>query len=178
MVLLMVCVISTFGTQQQRLTSTEGSEYWLTFMNNNQALSSDGSLDLEIIITSTHPVTVKAELNDGTVLGQLQVAQSGGWDTLKIGPQYIGSVYLEQMLNSAVDAGVRVYSTDGVTPFGCYAYNRMGLVGSSSRDATLLFPVSALGTEYVVQTFREESMSTEFAVVATEDNTNVYINAF
>lgn len=175
LLLLMTAVLPASAAFQRRLSSTEGSEFWLTFMNNSQALSSDGSLDLEVIITAAQPVTVKVTTNTGALLGQLQVTAAGGWDTLKISPQFIPQLYLEQMIQSPMDAGVHVFAADSVTPFACFAYNRMGLVGSSSRDAALILPVPALGTEYVVQTFKEEAMSTEFAIIATEDNTRVYI---
>ena len=175
LLLLMMSVLSASAARQQRLSSTEGSEFWVAFLNNNQALSSDGSLDLEIIVTAAQPVTVKVATADGSLVGQLQVTTAGGWDTLKIAPQFVQQLYPEIMLTTPTDAGLHVYSTDTVTVFTCYAYNRMGLAGSSSRDAALVLPVAALGTEYMVQTFREETMSSEFAIVATEDNTHVYI---
>lgn len=176
-VLLMTCVISTFGARAQRLSSTEGSEFWVAYLNNYQALGTDASLDLEIIVTASQPVTVKVAAADGSHIGQLQVTTAGGWDTLKIGPQYMQMVYPEQMTGLPTGSGLYVYSTDTVTTFSCYAYSRMGLTGSSSRDAALVLPVAALGTEYVVQTYRDETMSSEFAIVATEDNTAVWVTA-
>ncbi len=173
--LLLLTALPSFAARAQRLSSTEGSEFWVAFLNNYQALATDASLDLEIIVTASQPVTVKVDAADGSHIGQLQIASAGGWDTLKIDPTFTQLVYPELMTGLPTGSGIHVYSTDTVTTFTCYAYSRMGLTGSSSRDAALVLPLAALGTEYIVQTFRDETMSSEFAIVATEDNTAVYI---
>ena len=72
--------------------------------------------------------------------------------------------------------GICIMSKDNKTKFSCYAFIEVGGKGSNSmRDATLLLPKDILEKEYFVQMYPEDGMSTEFVVVATEDETSVTI---
>ena len=59
--------------------------------------------------------------------------------------------------------------------FSCALYSRAGESPVTSRDASLVIPTRFLGKEYIVQTYPEDVYSTQFAIIATEDNTNVTI---
>ena len=73
--------------------------------------------------------------------------------------------------------GVHVYAAPSSKgkAFSCFLYSRVGGTGLSSRDASLVIPTRYLGKEYIIQTYPEDLRSTEFAIVATEDNTTVQI---
>lgn len=82
-------------------------------------------------------------------------------------------IYL--LLSETNYKGVHVYTEDKDKYFSCFSYSRNGEAGLSSRDATLIIPTDLLGKEYYIQTTPEDAYSSEFAIVATEDNTEISI---
>lgn len=158
--------------------TTEGNDFWLTFMNNNTfdpdapdnksikfemqiAISASETMDVVIAIgNSTKTVTVPA---NETYIYELDRDDAS-------------QIYL---LTSEKDGyqGVHVYAAqkDKDKFFSCFLYNRSGETGGSSRDASLVIPTRFLGKEYIIQTAPEDFISTEFAIVATESNTTVRI---
>ena len=161
--------------------STYGTEFWTAFMSNSGAVVTDISIDLTIYVILKEPaesaVNVIIEAN-GVTLGTIAIPAGERFGTLN--GLTVASAYLEKTSADAeitTNKGVRIYSEDENTVFACYTHSRQGNIGSGglTQDASLIYPTRILGREYVVQTYEKDSKSTEFAIIATEDNTNVTI---
>ena len=161
---------STYGT-------TEGHDFWLTFMNNamfdpSASANANVKFELNVIVAARQQTTVVIEVG-GEPVATIPV-QPNQIETYNLA-SYSGDVYLYEINETLqeIKKGVHVYSTDG--DFSCFSYSRVGEKGSSSRDASLIIPTEFLGKEYIVQTYPIDDKATEFAIVATEDNTVVNI---
>lgn len=170
-------VFTTSQAATRRLNSSEGTSFYIAFTNNLNASSLDQSLDLEVIVTGDTANTIVVQIGS-TTIDTLHIPAGGGMDTLHLTPEQTRKVYLEESERIPTDNigwAVYAFSADQSTPFSCFGYSRTGVIGSSSRDAFLVLPVDALGTEYMVQTYPEEGRSTEFAIVATHNQTELTI---
>ena len=156
-----------------------GTDFWIAFLSNNEAPADDESLDLSVYIvldkTPTAPVSFTMEVGANAYQTFTVPAGTRYWPV-----EHMASalVYLEKM-NDATGApvrkGLRVYVNDGVTRFSCYAYNKQGVGNTIKQDASIVFPVQYLKREYYVLNYQQDNKSSEFAVVATQDNTIVTI---
>ena len=140
--------------------TTEGTEFWVTYMNNALIIdeTAEDGLALELIVSSRNDATIIVE-NPRT---GWKVTSSVSANTVrKIPvPSEQGYVYNPATI---YDAGIRVTST---SPISLYASNYT----KASYDATIVLPITGLGNEYIIQTFESAGLR-EFCVVATEDNT-------
>ena len=153
--------------------TTEGNDFWLTFMTNNATETSDPSLHFSIYAVSDSAAQIIVEVG-GNQLGTISIPEGGGIGVLNnIAPSavYIQANESETRLNR----GVHVYSSDKKIFFSCYALAQAGSGDGSTRDASMIIPTRTLGREYYVQTYPTDAKATEFAIVATEDFTNVII---
>lgn len=143
--------------------TTEGTEFWVTFMANYRYTTGYSGLYLKLIISSPNNTEVLVEN-----------PQTGWKETLSIAANTIGEMLIphEQgyTCNPTVEnKGLRVTST---SPISLYASN----YAEYSYDATIVVPITGLGDEYVIQTFDSDGgYDKEFVIVATEDNTTVEI---
>ncbi len=139
------------------MPSTEGKNFWLSFMKNyiNQS-------DLTLIISAKRACS-------GTVSNP-----NTGWSTnFSVGANNITSVTIPAtqayctVSEVVKNLGVCVTATDSISLFASnfqeYTY-----------DVTNVLPTDALGMEYVVQSYTP-LIASEFLVVATENNTTVQI---
>ncbi|MBR6167936.1 MAG: IgGFc-binding protein, partial [Paludibacteraceae bacterium] len=156
--------------------STEGNDFWLTFMNNamfdpSSPLNANITFELKIAISARQQTKVYIEA------GATQIPVDVEPNTTKIVD--VSDLYaLIYLLNSEVSnqyKGVHVYTDEPDKNFSCFSYSRNGEAGESSRDATLIIPTKFMGKEYFVQTYYEDTYSSEFAIVATEPGTVVHI---
>ena len=149
--------------------STQGTDFWVTFMKNAGNEIDDKSLSLQLRIT-----TIEEEAS-GTIYFNNSSSYRYSF-RVKKGEVYTFTVpedmrkYAYAMTEQKKEyKGVHVTSDK---PISVYACN----YGAYSYDATMVLPTSALGREYVVQTFSKDRNATEFAVVATASGTtNLYI---
>ena len=161
---------SSYGT-------TEGNDFWLTFMNNatfdpSASINANIKFELNVIVAARQQTTVVIEVG-GIPVTTLNV-QANQTETYNLA-SLSNEIYLYETNETvaALKKGVHVYSTNG--NFSCFSYSRVGEKGSSSRDASLIIPTEFLGKEYIVQTYPIDDKATEFAIVATENNTIVNI---
>ena len=149
--------VSAFSSQ-----TTEGTEFWVTYMNNANFVDESNGLVLELIISSRNAAEIVVE-NPRT---GWKVTSSVAANTVKkiSVPCSEGYIYYPGEIG---DKGIRVTSS---SPISLYASNYY----SASYDATIVLPITGIGDEYVVQT-DESSGLKEFCVVATENNTQVTI---
>lgn len=150
--------------------STFGTDFWLTFMPNlrleqehpERALYLKMSAERACSGTVTNPRTNwSSEFN--VAVNQIT--------TLEIPFE---QVYDEEASDTILDIGLHVVATDSISLF---AFN----FREYSLDASCVFPITALGDDYIVQCYAPNSitgdtaMRSEFSVLALEDNTMVEI---
>lgn len=161
--------------------STRGREFWGVFMDNKETKPDDKSLQLVVYITAEEGADVTIEVPG---LPKITKQITNGLDSVVFSPDgglSVKNVYLnttDKDMEAAKNKSIHIYNTDpdDERVFACYLYNKAGLPGFITQDASLLLPKTMYGYEYVVQTYNDDSRYTEFAVVATEDKTQVVIH--
>ena len=156
-------IISAISSLQAQ--TTEGTDFWLTFGQNNTSVLPT-NLDLQIrIVAKDHRTNVTVFF---THLGT-------SVDTV-IEARQVYTHILTQTEKSAVynsNTGTTNFSVHLTTdmPVTVYALNQI----SASADATNILPITALGTEYY-QIAYTTIPNDAYAVIATENGTQVYQN--
>ena len=177
-VLSIICALLTVVLVfAQSVSTTEGTEFWLTFLNNAKWDPTDDQnkgkmFELQVVVTARQNTQVKIELR-GVVIGTLNV--QAGQSTEYSVTNRQKDIYLLKSQNSSLYQGLRVYTDDKNTPFTCYTYCRAGDSGASMRDMAMVYPKDLLNKEYFIQTYPEDDYSTELAFVVTEDGTDVQV---
>ena len=177
-VLSIICALLTVVLVfAQSVSTTEGTEFWLTFLNNAKWDPADEQnkgkmFELQVVVTARQNTQVKIELR-GVVIGTLNV--QAGQSTEYSVTNRQKDIYLLKSQNSSLYQGLRVYTDDKNTPFTCYTYCRAGDSGASMRDMAMVYPKDLLNKEYFIQTYPEDDYSTELAFVVTEDGTDVQV---
>ena len=133
--------------------STEGREFWLTFMRNIR----QGELSLFVSARQNATVTVE---NPNTHWTTSFAVSPGKTATCTI-PRAQG--YMSS--NGKVESkGIRVTSTADISLFASnYA--------DYTYDATLILPITALGNNYIIQTWEDNEETAELAIVAITPTT-------
>lgn len=167
--LLFVFVAVTLGDAQETPT-TQGTDFWLSYMRNGHRTSSDDQLTL--IVSSKRSCQVIMSNADMSWYEEFTV--SAGVVVIKVVPDNRG--YNDQK-DGISSRGVHVTSSDTISLY-------IGNESNNSYDAANVLPTAALGTSYVIQTCESvlypasthaANMRASFLVVATEDNTAVQI---
>ena len=146
-----------------RAQTTSGTEFWLTFGVNGERVEVD-SVDLFIrIVGGEHPTT-----------GTIYFTNLGSSVNFNITAQEVYTIALNNDQKTAVlnltlgttNHSVYINSNEAVT---VYAMNQ----GFRSTDATNVLPATILGTDYYDISYYTSYLDA-YAVVATENNTQVY----
>ena len=148
--------------QEENDFNTEGTEFWLTFMQNYEYNAYSVYLKMQLVFSSREAANI-------TVTNPIT-----NWSTttsVKANSVTIITVPTSQCYNYGSDqtqnTGLRIQAT---APISVYGAN----FGDYTFDATNVVPTASLGTDYIIQAYRtQREGTTEFAVVATEDNTTV-----
>ena len=168
-----------------RFSTTEGNDFWLTFMNNNMINPDDPAnkanpefkFEMNIGISAREAVTVVIATSQGEI-ARIPIA-ANSTEIYKIDREKAQEIYLLESEKTG-KYGVHVYAAP-INPdnkkkvFSCFLYSRVGESGGSSRDASYVLPTRFLGKEYIIQTSPEDTYSSEFAIVATDDGTVVSV---
>ena len=161
----------TLGYAQQTPT-TQGTEFWLSFMRNGYRTSSGASSNnLTLIASAKHACTVTVT-NSYTGYTNTFSVPDQGVHTLQI-PDAAG--YNDQQ-SGVANKGLLVTSTDTIS---LYIANET----QNSYDAANVLPIQALGYSYMAQSNKSLGEQSSHAnenrasilIVATEDNTEVQI---
>ena len=164
-------ITSSLNHTWTTVRSTQGRDFFVTFMMNAGTAMDDKSLALQLRVA-----TMAEEAN---VTIEYRGSSSVYKETFKV---YKDSVYTYSVPENrrqyayALDEekkgykSVRVVSDKDISVYACN-------YGNSSYDATMVLPIQTLGNEYVLQTFLKDRYATEFAIVATDPTkqTTVYI---
>lgn len=148
--------------------STVGTDFWVTFMPNLKHEHPGRGLYLKISAERACSGTVTNSRTNWSSEFNVAVGQVTTVDIP------FEQAYNEEASDTILDIGLHVVATDSISLF---AFN----FREYSMDASCVFPVTALGDEYIVQCYAPNSinsdtaMRSEFSVLALEDNTIVEI---
>ncbi len=180
---ILLCGFAETGTAQEILDS-KGREFWLTFLPNFHTDDHDDSL--HIFLTSEKPTQGVIRWTDINGISSSQVFQIAKANE-------IFHFKIEAALHELVGfntTGVSLPSSqneqEAPQVFHITADDEITVYGLSqamfSSDAFLALPQDVLGTEYIIIAYNSDGLvgvgqqtPSEFAVVATEDNTTVTI---
>ncbi len=188
---LLVCLMVPFAGLQAQSTvqdgqSTEGKDFWVTFMQADQNDHSDAddkaitlaltvSAKEECDVTFTNPIT-KESVNRHLAAGAIEEVRlytgDGGENARTRTDAQKAAVTCYTIYSDSVDhSAIHVESTGVISLF---ASNRR----SKSFDATNVLPTPSLQDEYLIQTVapsdhQNKPQGTHFCIIATEDNTVV-----
>ncbi|MCR4663753.1 MAG: PKD domain-containing protein [Paludibacteraceae bacterium] len=143
--------------------TTEGTEFWVTFMNNYDVTAGSSGLENKLIASSRENATVTVS-NPQTGYSQSFNVKAGAVAEFTVPPQQ-GYTYNKATVENK---GLRVTST---APISLYASNFY----EYTYDATIVVPITGLGQDYIVQIYENEISAKEMCVVATENGTQVTV---
>ena len=156
--LLLIGLFLSNGICYSQNISNNGKEFWLGFMRN----LSPGAEELTLHISSVAYSTGTIDL------------PKYGWNTnFTVTPGIVTIVSLP--------LDVEVDNCESVEPLGIHVTsdNDISVAALSykgaSTDASLIFPVEALGYEYYNLSYENNGTGSEFLIVATADNTQIEI---
>lgn len=177
---VLIAIAISYPARSQEIFDTKGKEFIVTFLPN---LHNNGPDSLYLFITSEEPTSGYIELtNISNRLTRRNFTITDPNVVYKFGIGYI-DYELEGFVNdqflrqdeTIARQTFRVFSDKDVTIYGL---NK----AVKTSDAFLALPVDVLGTDYFVMTYNsdgtydeESSTPSEFAIVATEDGTEVEI---
>lgn len=169
--ILMIAFGVTMGFAQTQIPTTQGTEFWVSFMRNGYRTTSSSN-KLTLFASAKEACTVTVE-NPNT-----------RWKTeFQVGDNNVASCIIpdNQGYNSqqggTANKGLLVTADDTISLF--FANET-----TNSYDASNVLPLQALGCEYMVQSYKslgEQSNNhlyenrASFLIIATEDNTQVKI---
>ncbi len=184
---LMIVVLTTLSVCAQQ--TTHGKDFYLTFLPNYHDPGSTPNDSLYIYVVADAPTSGTLSYNDGTIsINQnFTIANPANIFVFAVfWPQAEIRGYNEALRFGSNDESetilrrsFHVVSTENVSVYALNQANR-------TSDAALIFPTPALGTEYFVMSYKADGRVTggridanytpsEFAIVATQDNTSVII---
>jgi len=154
--------------------TTEGTDFWVTFLRNAGKGKNDKDFFLRFFATSRQKNDVTVYYNSDTL--------ATFWDEIGMKQFHINANQMAGLSNENAIPNPYAYVEDesdklmglhvrSKYPISLYALNYY----QNSYDATMVAPLSALGREYVIQTFVEDNSATEFVIVAIEDGTEIEI---
>ncbi|MBQ6723940.1 MAG: IgGFc-binding protein [Paludibacteraceae bacterium] len=137
--------------------TTEGKEFWATFMRNSGGDETDASsMTLYLYASARANAIVTVENPNTSYIDTFHVA-AGKQRTFKVPND---QAYI-QLPNVASNMGLRITST---TPISLYCTNHHR---SGKYDASNILPAKSLEREYAIQTYLVDQYATEFAIVST-----------
>ncbi|MDR1557257.1 MAG: IgGFc-binding protein [Tannerellaceae bacterium] len=146
--------------------STQGTDFYVAFGRNLTSFGNTIVYQIRIVASQVADVTLtfKADstLNDSIHLNAGEVY------TYNLNTAQKAGVYSSSTATS--NKSLRIQST---TPVSVYALNQT----RGSADATNVFPVNTLGTEYYHFSYQPSSQPDSYLVIATENDTEVYEGA-
>lgn len=162
--------------------STEGKDFWVTFLKADQDANNDGALQLSISSREACKVTIENPYTN--YIEQVNVAAN----EMKLVTLYKGTVAAAGARSNMTTSGKICYAVNSEQVDTCAlhvtANKNISLFATSYKyatfDATNVLPTASLLDEYVVQTYSPSDHSpasvnspaagSHFAIVAAEDN--------
>ena len=175
LLVVVMCMVLPTHTLAQN-TSTQGKEFWLTFMHN-------GFKEHQLGGWITNQVLISAKRDcSGTISNP-----KTGWNVrFNVTANSITTVDIpiEQGYHDRTNYGIiskKAIHVEATDTISAYCTN----IAYVSFDASFVLPTESLGDDYIIQSFNQSSLYLEnvvninqtsaFAIVATEDNTDIDI---
>ena len=164
----LVLLLFLLGATRVFAQSTVGNDFWVTFMPNLRQEHPGRALYLKMSAARACSGTVTNPRTNWSSEFNVTVGQMTTVDIP------IEQAYDEEASDTILDIGLHVVATDSISLF---AFN----FREYSLDASCIFPVKVLDSDYIVQCYAPNSingdtvMRSEFSVLALEDNTMVEI---
>jgi hypothetical protein len=123
--------------------TTEGTEFWVTFMNNENNESGSSEMQLKLIVSSRYNATIS-----------VSNPQTDWSTTFRVTANQIANQVLPHTqcytfaAEKAENHGLLVTSDN---PISLFAAN----YSPHSYDATIVLPIKALGKDYIIQTYED-----------------------
>ena len=161
-------IVTLLSISVIKAQTTGGADFWLTFGNNYWGNTSGLDFQIRIVGGDSH--------TEGTIyftaLGTSAPFSLSPYEvyTLQLSPTQRAAVYNTTQGKSNKSIHITTNDNKAVT---VYALNQ----ASASTDATNILPITVLDTAYYQISYRPiTSGSDAYAVIATENNTNIYHN--
>jgi len=161
-----VSLYSQQATTSNEYKNSEGKEFWICFQKNykeSKQSSSRDELQLELFISGDNNAKVTIEIKGINFKTEVNVKK-------------------DQVLNIPLPVEAQVLSSEQVEPLGISikSDNPITVYGLNRRfqttDSFLCFPIEVLGKEYrAIAYYVSDGLMSQFAIVATENNTEVNI---
>ena len=154
---IFLLLFSIYDVGKAQVMTTSGNDFWVAFVPNA------GGGDLSFIISGTEAAT-----------GQVSTA-SGSWlQTFTVTPGAVTTIDVPDTFELATpeveeDKGLHITTSRAVS---LYASNFL----NATYDITNVLPTDALRSHYVLQSADTCAFENEFCIVATQNNTLVYID--
>lgn len=183
---LYLVIILSVNLLSQEDRDTRGKDFWLTFMPNAHITSNFQEADflefrdsLYIFVASDFPTNVYFEYQDrnGTVYNEtIEIAEVQEYSTFQV----VWSLFelrdrLGLISDGISEASFHITSDEDITVI---AHNQ----AKWSSDGMIVYPTKTLGNRYIVNSYTpsfassNQIRSSQFAIVATEDNTTINID--
>lgn len=185
-------LLTTVGINAQSKSgqSTEGDDFWVTFLQADQKTSKSGEignynklyLQLSISAREDCEVTIENPFTDYTETVQVSAG------VVKLVPLYEGHPVTTNARSEMATSGKVCYAVNNETVDTCALHvkvkdgKKISLFAANYKkatfDATNVLPTSSLLKEYMIQSYTPSDhdgngQGTHFAVIATENNTQV-----
>ncbi len=142
-------------------TTTTGTDFWLTFMDNTDPQPGNDMLKVYVSAPQTCTFTLT---NPNTGWSSSGTVQPGVVSSISV-PQVQG---YNTSTCTLLNKGLHLVATDTVAVY-------LSTTGLTSLDVCNVFPTSVLRDKYMIQTYPSDWNGSEFVVLATEDSTWVDI---
>jgi hypothetical protein len=163
------------GTFSLGAQNTEGTDFWLTFGENNlHTINASADQYLELLDLELRFVSGKMPANVVIYFTNLNTSVTLSIASRSVVTYNLPSFEIKQAVYNKLD-GISNYSIHITSdqPVSAYALNST----NRSTDATILLPVEALGTEYHHISYIPRNFTNAndaYAVIATEDDTYIF----
>lgn len=154
--------------------STQGMEFWFSYMENGYKYNGGAWVDNTVMISAKRACTGTIAKPDGSLPDIPFSVGDNGITIIDIPEEY---AYNENNSEVVDTKSLVLRATDTVSVY-------ISNIATYSFDASFVLPVESLGSEYIVQCFDQEIiespldpniMTTAFLIIAVEDNTLVDI---
>lgn len=177
--ILVVLILLTSSAFAQN-ASTQGTEFWVSFMTNghkyHNAAPNNGDWILTQLLISGKRDCLGSIANPQTGWSQEFSVQANSITTIDI-PENVA--YIDETSEQVLDRGLQITCDDTISVF-CTN------IAHLSFDASYVLPTQSLADDYIIQTYDQSSASSSFSyvtdnqtsaflIVATEDHTVVDI---
>jgi len=166
LIFLLVSILTSIMAQ-----STEGKDFWLTFGQNANVGSPTNQVNLQVRIASgSNPTTVTFYFIN------LATSQSFEVDAFQVFDYTLSPLEKASVYNTFLETkgSLRINSSYPIT---VYALSQVVSGSNTWSDVTNVFPSKALGSNYFNLSYTPAIDADAYAVIAMEDNTNVYHNS-